>query len=225
MLFDILQDMSGFASRLWDGLDPGLVLGALVLVGFGVLFDLEPTAIALLLGIVAGVPLVRAVVDAAEREAIPGIAAIAFGGVVVAAGGYSARNGDPWLGPVLGLVSVWLVLDGVASVYAGEPAETDDELSSGEFARLHDANRVLVDELRAADRPLTAAELESRTDLSADDVERLLELHGDTGPIERVAGGYAIDEDERGLVGFARYLGRTVGGRLLRPVRLLWSGH
>ena len=214
-----------FGSRLLEAVDAEIVLGALVLVGFGVLTDLEATAVAILLGIVVGVPFVRSVVDA-EGESGSGLATVAFGVVVVAAGAYGYRLGDQLLGSVLALVGAWLVLDGVATRRYGDPGadgSTDEDLSRDEFARLHESNRVLVDELRVADRPLTATELASRTGLAERDVDRLLELHGDSGPIERVDGGYAIDERERGLVGFARYLGRAVGGRLLRPVRLYRS--
>ena len=52
------------------------------------------------------------------------------------------------------------------------------------------------------------------------DFERLLEMNGESGPIDRVGDGYVIDESELGAVAFARILVRAIGGRLLRPFRL-----
>ncbi|WP_226040902.1 hypothetical protein [Natrinema sp. DC36] len=75
----------------------------------------------------------------------------------------------------------------------------------------------LLEELREADRPLTKTELCNRTGLLEDDFERLLEIHGESGSIERVGNGYAIDESEMGIGGVARMVGR----RLLRPIRLI----
>lgn len=93
-------------------------------------------------------------------------------------------------------------------------------MSSDELYRYGEYNRWLLEELRTADRPLTAAEIRSRTGLTEDDFERLLESHGESGPIECVGNGYVIDESEHGAVAFVRNLVRTVGGRLLRPFRV-----
>lgn len=211
-----------FAARFRDEIDATDLVGAVVLVVVLSLFGLESTAISILLGIVVGVPLVRATVDAAGLDIGPVLARVVLGSIVIVAGVYGFLSGDRWLGPALAVVGAWIVLDGIdAWRNGGAPGETsEDDISNGELFLLGEHNRWLVETLREADRPLTAAEIQSRTGLTDADFERLLETHGESGSIERVGNGYAIDENEMGAVAAVRHVVRTVGGRLLRPFRL-----
>ncbi|WP_436347625.1 hypothetical protein [Natronorubrum sp. FCH18a] len=213
-----------FAARFRDEIDATDLVGAVVLVAVLSLFGLESAAISILIGIVVGVPLVRATVDAAGLDIGPVLARVVLGSIVIVAGVYGFLTGDRWLGPVLAVVGAWIVLDGVDAWRYSDPAdetsEDEDGISNGELFLLGEHNRWLVEELREADRPLTAAEIQSRTGLIDADFERLLETHGESGPIERVGNGYTIDENEMGAVAAVRHVVRTAGGRILRPLRL-----
>ncbi|APX95766.1 hypothetical protein [Natronorubrum daqingense] len=101
----------------------------------------------------------------------------------------------------------------------GEPADEDD-MSNEEVYLVGEHNRWLVEALREADRPLTAAEIKSETGLTDEDFERLLEIHGESGPIERVGNGYTVDESEMGARAMVETVARGVGGRVLRPFRV-----
>lgn len=183
----------------------------------------ESTAIGVALGLLVGVPFVTALFDAIGFDLEPGPAGVVLGALVVAAGGYVHLNGDRWVGWGAIAIGAWILLDGIDRWrYRDGPSDAneDEDMSNGEVFRYGEYNRWLLEELRAADRPLTAAEIRSRTGLTDADFERLLEIHGESGPIERVGNGYAIDETELGPAAFVRNLVRTVGGRLLRPFRL-----
>ncbi|WP_254763465.1 hypothetical protein [Natrinema marinum] len=183
-------------------------------------FGLEPVEIATVVSaVVVGPMIADAASGASDIDSAPGLAELAFGVLCVVAGVVHLRSASSWLGWVFVAVGGWLCLDGVyARRAAGDDPTTarEDDVTEGEvyLAGLH--NRWLLTELREADRPLTKAELCDRTGLLEDDFERLLELHGESGPIERVGTGYAIDEREMGTGGIARAVGR----RLYRPIRL-----
>ncbi|SEH11406.1 hypothetical protein SAMN04487967_0336 [Natronorubrum sediminis] len=101
----------------------------------------------------------------------------------------------------------------------GEPTDEDD-MSNEEVYLVGEHNRWLIEALREADRPLTAAEIKSETGLTDEDFERLLEIHGESGPIERVGTGYTIDESEMGAQAMVKSVARGAGGRVLRPLRV-----
>ncbi len=183
-------------------------------------FGLEPVEIATVVSaVVVGPVIADAVSDGTDLDPRPGLAEVAFGVLCVVAGVVNLRSASGWLGPAFVAVGGWLCLDGL---YAWRTKDSDSETTAEDdvtkdevyLAGLH--NRWLLKELREADRPLTKAELCDRTGLMEDDVERLLEIHGESGPIARVGNGYAIDESETGIGGVAR----TVGRRLFRPIRL-----
>ncbi|ELY42175.1 hypothetical protein [Natronorubrum tibetense] len=213
-----------FAARLREEIDTTDLVGAVVLLGVLYALGLESTAIALGLGIVVGAPLVRAVADAAGLDSEPALATVLLGSIVLAAGGYGVLTDGSWLGPALTVVGAWIVLDGIDVWRNGNPpdegSEDEADISNDELLLIGEHNRWLVETLREADRPLTADEIQSRTGLTESDFERLLETHGESGPIERVGNGYVIDENEMGAVAMVRHVVRTVGGRVLRPFRL-----
>ncbi|MCW8172582.1 hypothetical protein D8S78_10355 [Natrialba swarupiae] len=97
--------------------------------------------------------------------------------------------------------------------------ETDD-LPRAELAKLNECNCRLAETPRDADRPLSADEIRSRANLTPAEFDRLREIHGESGPIDRLGTGYRLDEREMGLTGILR----TIGRRLLRPVRVLRPG-
>lgn len=243
-----------FVSRFRNEINAADVGGAVVLVAVLSLLGLESTAIGVLLGIVVGVPLVRAAVDATDLDLGPGLAGVVLGALVATVGVGGLLDGNPWFGWALVAIGCWICLDGIdkqrhglavgdattgetvsdvattadkttagAATENGTPTDgttEDDDISTDELYRLGEHNRWLVDELREADRPLTAEEIQSHTGLTEEDFERVLEVHGESGPIERVGNGYAIDEDDLGTGAFVRNLVRTIGGRILRPFRL-----
>ncbi|WP_226006126.1 hypothetical protein [Natrinema salinisoli] len=151
----------------------------------------------------------------------PGIAGIAFGGFAVAAGIVQLRDGGRLFGGSLLAIGFWICLDGLYTWRTGDETTRDeDDMTKDEVLLVSEHNRWLLEELRAADRPLAKAEICDRTGLLDGDFERLLEIHGDSGPIERVGNGYAIDEDEMGGIAFVRNIARKAVSRLLRPFRL-----
>lgn len=183
-------------------------------------FGLERVEIATLVSaVVVGPVIADAVSDGTDTDPRPGLAEVTFGVLCLVAGVVHLRSASSWLGWAFVAVGGWLCLDGVYAWRAEENDPTtarEDDVSKEEvyLAGLH--NCWLLEELREADRPLTADELCDRTGLTEDDFERLLEIHGESGPIERVGTGYVIDEHEMGVGGVAR----TVGRRLCRPIRL-----
>lgn len=218
----IFYKMSRFVSRFWNEIDATDVGGAVILVAVLFVLGLESSAIGVLLGIVVGVPIVRAAGDATDLEIGPALAGLVLGSFVVVAGVYGHLSGDHWLGSALVVIGAWICLDSVDR-WRGTDFDTnpsEDDISNEELFQIGEYNRWLLEELREADRPLTADEIRSRTGLTEDDFERLLEIHGESGPIERVGNGYTIDETDMGAVAFVRNLVRTVGSRVLRPFRL-----
>jgi hypothetical protein len=176
-----------------------------------------------LIGTVLGAAVVTPLADPLlERFDIgPGIAGIAFGAFAVAAGIVQLRDGGLLFGGSLLAIGFWICLDGLYRWRTGdETARDEDDMTNDEVRLVGQHNRWLLEELRDADRPLTKDEICDRTGLLDDDFERLLEIHGDSGPIERVGNGYAIDEDEMGASAFVRNVVYAVFGRLFRPFRL-----
>ncbi|WP_126662983.1 hypothetical protein [Haloterrigena salifodinae] len=215
-----------FAARFRDEIDRDDVATAAVFGAVLALSGNESTAIGVVVGLLVGVPVLTALIDAAGLDLEPGPAGVALGTLVVAAGASLLLDGGRWVGWGVVAIGAWILLDGVDkwrrrdSADAGDSTADEDDMSKADVFRYGEYNRWLLEELRAADRPLTADEIQSRTGLTEDDFERLLESHGESGPIERVGNGYALDENELGAVAFVRNLVRTVGGRLLRPFRL-----
>ena len=213
-----------FAARLRDEIEPTDLVGAVVLLGVLYALGLESSAAAVVLGVVIGVPLVRATADVAGLDLGPALATVVLGSIVLAAGSYGVLTDNSWLGPALAVIGAWIVLDGIDTWHNGAPSEetSEDEadISNNELLLIGEHNRWLIETLRETGRPLTADEIRSRTGLTESDLECLLETHGESGPIERVGNGYVLNENEMGAGAMVRHVVRTVGGRLLRPFRL-----
>ncbi|WP_137289662.1 hypothetical protein [Natronorubrum halophilum] len=212
----------GIASLLRDRFETSDVVGVLALVAVLAVLGVGADAIGVLLVVVLVSPLAKLALERLDIH--PGLAQFAFGGFAVAAGVVQLRGGNGPVGSGFLAVGAWICLDGVDRWRRGDAAsggtDDDDDVSKREVFLVGEHNRWLLEELREADRPLTAEEIQSRTGLTEDDFERLLEYHDEPGPIERAGNGYTINEDEMGGVAFVRNLVRTVGGRLLRPFRL-----
>lgn len=211
-------------SALWEAVDASDVGTAVVLAVVFYLLGLETGAIAVFVGLVVGRPLLDAAVEATGLEADPGLAGVVLGAVVVAAGAVQLGDGTVLLGWAFVAVGGWIVADGLDRWQNGSPDDGDaseDDLPNAELFLVGEHNRWLLETLRAADRPLTAVEIRERTGLTADDLERVLELHDESGPIERVGNGYVLDESELGAGAMARSTVRTVVRRLCRPLRIL----
>ena len=207
-----------------DAVDAADVGVAAALAAVLYLLGLEAGAIAAFVGLVVGRPVLDAAVEATGLEVDPGVAGVALGAIVVAAGAVQVRTGNSLLGWILVAIGGWIALDGVDRWHNGSPDDgtvDEDDLSNEEVFLVGEHNRWLLETLREADRPLTAAEIQDRTGLTEDDFMRLLEFHGESGPIERVGNGYALDERELGAATAARAVARTIWGRLRRPLRLL----
>lgn len=202
-------------ARLRDRIDLADIVAAAVVAGAVAALDGGPHVIGTFLGLAIGGPILAVALD--EFDVDPALARSAFGLCAVAAGIVQLRDGGRWIGGALLAAGCWICLDGLYAWRNEDDPTTDreDDVPKAEvsLAGLH--NRWLLEELRDADRPLTAAEIRDRTGLTEADFERLLEIHGESGPIERVGNGYAIDESETGAEGVARAVGR----RLLRPIR------
>ena len=214
----------GFASRFREEIDAREVGGAALVVGVLYLLGLEVSAIGVILAIFVLTPLLRAGIEAVGLDIGPSVAALVFSALLAAVGIGELTDGNGWLGVATLAAGGWLCLDAVYLWRRGDrgsgEAVEDEDLSKDEVYRYGEYNRWLIDALREADRPLTRDEIQSRTGLTEADFERLLELHGESGPIERVGNGYTIDESELGAVAFVRTIVRTIGGRILRPFRL-----
>ncbi|SEQ43594.1 hypothetical protein [Natrinema salaciae] len=210
-----------YESLAWlrDRIDPSDIVVTVGLAVFLFVMGLEINAIATVFGIVIAAPLGEAAVDRFDID--PALAWIALGTFAVAGGIVQLRESGTWFGGSLVAVGCWICLDGLyAWRNVDATARDDDDMTKDEVRLVSQHNRWLLEELREADRPLTKAEICDRTGLLEDDFERLLEIHGDSGPIERVGNGYAIDDAEMGAGPFVRKILQTVGSRLLRPVRL-----
>lgn len=179
----------------------------------------DETALATLLGLLVGVPVVGAVFDAISVGSTS--AGVAFGVFVAVAGTSVALDGGLRLplGVVLVAVGCWLILDTLYEYRHGEPtdsASAEDDLSMAEMQALGTHGRWVLEALREADRPLTAGEIRTRTGLTEDELADVLEILEGNGTVEPMGTGYVIDESAMGLTGFVR----SIGGRLLRPIRL-----
>ena len=181
----------------------------------------------LLAALVIGAPLAQAVLDRLDPN--PGLLWTALGCFCIAGGAVRVRDGELRVGVSFLAIGSWICLDGLyawtrdESPLRGSDADddSDEDLSKEEVVRLTKHNRRVVAELRDADRPLTTADLRERTGLDEDDLERVLARHDESGPIERVGTGYVLEERDAGLGSAVRTAARLLGGRLLRPFRLL----
>ncbi|RZH67592.1 hypothetical protein [Natrinema altunense] len=209
-------------TRLRDCIDRVDVAVAAVGTGAAVGLDVAPSVIGSILGFVVGGALFEAALD--EVDVDPALCWLAFGVVAVAAGIVQLRVGSRWVGPALLAAGCWICLDGLAARRTDDTAGTDEpDLTDDEYHLVALHSRWLLEELREADRPLTKAEICDRTGLMEADFERLLAVHGGSGPIERVGNGYGLDEDETGVLTAARTAVGMIWVRLVRPVRLVAS--
>ncbi|MDF9746344.1 hypothetical protein [Natrinema salsiterrestre] len=209
-------------ARFRDRIDPSDIVVsagvAVVLLRLGV----DASLIGTVLGAAVVTPLAEPLLE--RFDIGPGIAGIAFGAFAIAAGVVQLQDGGRLFGGSLLAIGFWICLDGVYTWRTGDGTARDEEdMTEDELLLVGEHNRWLLEELRAADRPLTKAEICDRTGLLDEDFERLLEIHGDSGPIERVGNGYAIDEDEMGASAFVRNVVYAVFARLFRPFRLFRS--
>ena len=211
-----------FVARFRDEID-GTVAGAAIVLGALYVLGFETRAIAVLAGLFVGVPILRGLVEATGFDIDAGLAGLLLGLIVLVTGGLQLLEGSRLAGGAFVAVGCWICADGVdkwrCADRTDDRAVEDDDLSRDELTRRGDHNRRLIETLREADRPLTAEEIRSRTGLTDGDVDRLLEIHGESGPIERVGNGYTVDEDELGLGAALRHAVRSLVGRLLRPFR------
>ncbi len=206
------------AARVGDRIDRTGVVAALVTAGAVAVLDLDLSVLGTILGIAIGAPLLEAALE--EFDVDPALAWIGFGLIAVAAGTVQLRDGNGWLAAALLAAGCWICLDGLDARRTDRGSETDEgELTDDEFHLVSLHSRWLLAELREADRPLTKAELCDRTGLMEADFERVLEIHGESGPIERIGNGYALDESETGPVAAVRSLAGSIAARLLRPIR------
>lgn len=217
-------------ARVRDRIDPVDIGISLAVAGLLSISGFSANPIALLLALVVVTPVGETVLE--RLEPAPGLAWAAFGVAWLAAGAAQLRATEPRLGVALLAIGSWICLDGLYGWRRGgsndgsarEPdSDESEDPSRAEVFRISRHNRRLVETLRTADRPLTEAELRSRTGLSAAELERALSAHdrGESGPIDRVGNGYVLDESDTGLVAMTRAAVGTVVGRLLRPLRLL----
>ena len=212
------RTMTSFRAALGDELDPVGIAGVTaVLVVFYALADLSAgSVVAIPAGLVALDALRAVCTTRGYPDAAAGAVLGVVGGVVFAF--LAVDDGSVVLG-VLAAVAAWLCLDSLYDLCLGidRSSEPDDDISENEYYLVSAHGWAVLRELREADGPLSRAELQDRTGLPDEDFERVLETVGDSGPIERVGTGYALDESETGTAAIVR----MVGSRLLRPLRLL----
>jgi hypothetical protein len=211
------RTMTSFRAAMDDELDPKAIAGiTAVLAVLYVLADFSAgSVIAIPAGLVA-LAVLRAVCTARDYpDAAAGAVLGAVGGLVFAA--LAIGDGSVVLG-VLAVVAAWLCLDSLYDLRLGvdRSSEPDDDISEEEYYLVSAHGWAVLRALREADGPLSRAELQDRTGLPDEDFERVLETVGDSGPIERVGTGYALDESETGTAAIVR----MIGSRLLRPLRL-----
>lgn len=213
------QIVSEFVERYRDRIGLSDIVVAVGAAGVLAWIGVDVSLIGTILGAAVVTPLAEPIVE--RLEIGPGIAEIAFGTFAVVAGVVQLRAGNRWFGGSLLAVGCWICFDGLFTWRSGEPSANEgDDLSNDEVLLVSEHNRWLVEALREAERPLTKAEICDRTGLLEEDLERVLEMHGESGPIERVGNGYTIDEDEMGRVAFVRTIVTATVNRLLRPFRL-----
>ncbi|MDG5761598.1 hypothetical protein QA600_19915 [Natronococcus sp. A-GB1] len=209
--------MTSFRAALGDELDPMGTAGVTAVVAvFAVLGDLSTgSVVAIPAGLVALAALRAVCTVRGYPDAAAGAVLGAVGGVVFA---FLAIDDGSVVLAVLAAVAAWLCLDSLYDLRLGidRSSEPDEDISEAEYYLVSAHGWAILRELREADRPLSRAELQDRTGLPDDDFERVLETVGESGPIERVGTGYALDESETGVGAVVR----LVGARLLRPLRL-----
>lgn len=213
----MVRDVVG---RIRERVDVGGIVPLLTITAAFSLLGFEVTrwdVVGSIVGVVILAPILGRLLDRFEID--PGLLVIALGLLVGWGGFQHLQHGTGWLGWPLLVLSGWLCLEGVDRWGRDEPTPDTgaDDVSRDELERLGEQHRRLLAALRRADGPLTADEIRTRTGLSEDEFERLLEFHGDSGPIERVGTGYRLDERELGATGVLR----TVGRRIRRPLRVL----
>lgn len=203
----------------FDRVDRSDIVVSVGIAGVLAWLGVDVSLVGTLLGVAIGVPLVEPLFE--QFNIGPGIAGVAFGAVAVVAGVVQLRASRYWFGGSLFAIGCWICLDAIYTWRdGGSTTSEEDDMTKDEVFLVSQHNRWLVEELHAADRPLTKAEICDRTGLVDEDFERLLEIHGDSSPIERVGNGYTIDEDETGATAFIRRITRAISSRLCRPFRL-----
>ncbi|TYT63114.1 hypothetical protein [Natrialba swarupiae] len=226
------------ARRIRDRFDPGRVVVAVLVVAALSLPGLEVSSTDVVRTVVAVAviaPLFGYLVERSGVDIDLGLLVIALG-VVVGWGGYGhLQDGVGWLGWLLLALGGWLCLEGLDRFVRDDrtddagggriddvraTSDETDDLPRAELAKLNECNCRLAETPRDADRPLSADEIRSRANLTPAEFDRLREIHGESGPIDRLGTGYRLDEREMGLTGILR----TIGRRLLRPVRVLRPG-
>lgn len=209
---------SEFTTWIRDQIGLSDIVSAVGIVGVLSFLGVDLNVIGTLLGIAIGAPLLEGAFDRYGVD--PALAWIVFGLFAAAAGGIQLREGSYWFGGSLLAIGCWICLDGLYAQRTDGSSGTDEDMTDDEFNLTALHSSWLLEELREADRPLTKTEICDRTGLIEEDFERLLEIHGESGPIERIGNGYAIDEDEMGATAAVQSLVRTVSSRLFRPFRL-----
>ena len=105
----------------------------------------------------------------------------------------------------------------VAPRFADRPDLGLEDTDAGEAMLTMQVTRLVHEELRAADHPLTASVLVERTDIGEQRVETALAFLEHSSRATATDAGYVLDDTYSGKRGELRRLGR----RLTRPVRLL----
>lgn len=181
----------------------------------------DGTAVGALLGFVIGRPLVAELLagfdvgPTASRVAFSGIVALAGGAVLVAAGS-SVPVG-------VGVIAIgcWLLLDSLYEHRHGDLTRDEGaDLSEEEAYATLGYSQWVVEALREADRLLSTAELRERAGLTRDELDEVLAMAQESGVVERAGNGYVVNESELGGIAAVRGAIRSVGSRLVRPLRL-----
>ncbi|ERJ06524.1 hypothetical protein HLRTI_001411 [Halorhabdus tiamatea SARL4B] len=121
------------------------------------------------------------------------------------------------------LAGPWLALDSAVARWTGIDAAADrpdlglEDADAGEAMLTMQVTRLVHEELRAADHPLTVGEVAERTDIGERRVETALKFLEHDARATATDAGYVHDDTYAGKRGEIRRLGR----RLTRPVRLL----
>ncbi|MFD1648026.1 hypothetical protein [Haloarchaeobius litoreus] len=121
------------------------------------------------------------------------------------------------------LAGPWLALDSAVARWTGIDTAADrpdlglEDADAGEAMLTIQVTRLVHEELRAADHPLTVGELAERTDIGERRVQTAIKFLEHDARATATDGGYVRDDTYAGKRGEVRRLGR----RLTRPVRLL----
>lgn len=162
-------------------------------------------------------PVVRWVVDWVGVG--EGDARVLLGGACAAtAAGGAAAGGTVTIGLALGAVGCWIAIDGLYERVHGDRAGV-----SGGMGVPTGRRRRVIECLREASRPLTAAELGDRTGLEGDEFEATLKAVAGTDRVDRIGNGYAVEESALGASAFVSRALRGAGHRLARPLALFGS--